>query len=214
MAISLVQKNKVTFATATTYVLAYGSNVTAGNTLLAVSYNNGANQTQSVTDTLGNTWTLVDTKQSFTTTNALVCFICQNCLGGANTVTLNPNNGSNSGDLLIFEYNGVAAGSLDTHNIQNGANTAPASGSITTTFANEMLFEYFATSGGSGVIDATFASQEDDGGFAIAGDRLVSTATSYSATNNAANAAWACGILSLKPTGSGTTSQPVICIMQ
>lgn len=199
MAITFVQAAILTFASTATYVKAYTSNNTAGNTLIAISFNNEGNSNPTVTDSNLNTWVLVDALKSYNAVNTLACFMCLSCAAGANTVTYNTNTAANSGDLVILEYSGV--GSLDKHGITNGSSSTPTSPSVTTTSTNEMLVGYFAT--GSLVTAGGYTSRANDGGNTLAEELAQPSIATVNATATAANGAWAAGILTLAPPGAG-----------
>jgi hypothetical protein len=207
---TLIQHAKAAFASAATFSKAFASPNTAGNFLLAFSYNNGGGATPTVSDTQGNTWTLRDIKASFNGLNILACFICTSCAGGSNTVTYDTHASAGSGDLVIVEY---SAATVDQHTIANGNTTTPASGSVTTTVTGEVLVGYVASSVGSLSPGTSFASQESDAGFFMFEDRTVATATSYNATASSASGQWAMGIVTLAAVVLNP-AKPVVCIMQ
>lgn len=101
MAIIVVQKQKVTGSS--TVSVAYASNTTAGNLLVAVGASD-ANATISITG--GGTWTqAVNQKDGFTAAQAQAAiWYMANCPGGAVTVTL-----TSSGDshLHIYEISSI-----------------------------------------------------------------------------------------------------------
>jgi hypothetical protein len=212
MAITLVQKTLTPFASASSFAAAYSSNNAAGNTLIAVSYNNGASNVPTVTDTAGNTWVSVNTALSFIGTNSLGVFICLSCVGGANTVTYNTNGSAGNGDLAIFEYSGVTI--LDQRGIATGNSATPTSPSITTTQTNEMLFFYFATEVGGGHTDPSFTQQESDSGFLVIGDLFEASSGTFQGVGSASSGPWAAGILSLGPNAAPvSTSNAIVFVI-
>jgi len=108
--------------------LAFGSNVTAGSTLLALTMLNftslGATQFQ---DTLSNTYTLINKAQSSAGpgNQTFYLYAASNSHGGANTVQLNLATASAVRGLLILEVGGTAASPLDgsAHNDQASPGT-------------------------------------------------------------------------------------------
>lgn len=123
------------------FTQAFASNNTLGNTLVAIGWMNGvSSNTPSVTDTKGNTWTLIKSAVS-ANGSQLSSFIAVNCKAGANTVSLTSNGTPTAGNLFcIAEINGAntidqlafAAGSLG-----NGATIVTPS--ITTLQANSIV---------------------------------------------------------------------------
>ena len=90
-----------------TFTQAYSSNITAGNTCLAaVSFDDsgGTIPISSVTDTLGNTYTLVD---EIARGEHIAIYVAPSPSGGANTVTVSFTGGSpGDGALAVAEFSG------------------------------------------------------------------------------------------------------------
>lgn len=130
-------------ATGTTAVATYGSNTTAGNTLVAIVTYSAITGTVQVSDSLngtGNLWTQIGIRQAQARTEAW--FMYNGTLGGAKpTVTATLSASQNQAAILIAELTGSCA--VDQSIFGNGtATTTPSSGSITTTQAGDFLFSY------------------------------------------------------------------------
>lgn len=110
--------------------LAFASNVTEGNLLLAAisTYGIGTNRTVTVTDDQGNTWTQVGTYQRDLGSTISLWYTIASATG-SNTVKFTPNFTVVS-SLGILEYSGVDEGSPNTYVAQN---TPTASGAAWTT---------------------------------------------------------------------------------
>lgn len=120
--------------------LAFGSNNIAGNLLVALVFFKSPPTTNSVTDTIGNTWLqagsyIVDTNSP---TDRIGIFYVPSCKGGANTVQLNFTGGVR-GILAIAEFTPGAV--LDV--VSAGATTTNSStcsaGAITPAGSGELL---------------------------------------------------------------------------
>ena len=146
MAITVVQSTgNAAFSTSTSYAQAFGSNNTAGNTLVAIGFVNGVSEVISMSDNAAggsNTWTLV--KSETETGNFItVVFVAFNCKASATpiTVTMSQNGTSAIGNLFcIAEISGVntvdqVAAAQNVASV-GGIATTP---SISTAFANEIV---------------------------------------------------------------------------
>lgn len=125
---------------ANSIALAYGSNVTHNNLLIAVVGNGGAanvgNMATVPTDTEGNVWTLAKGQVGIDGFSFVAIYYAIAKATGANTVTWN--GGGTNSDLMmaVFEYANPRANPLD----QTNSNVGAATGNITTTQASELLF--------------------------------------------------------------------------
>lgn len=120
-----VVQSKSTFANADSTTLTFDSNVTAGRLLVATLETYfSAPETggyTAVSDSLGNTWVQAGNKV-FNGDPAVAIWYSYNCLGGANTVTLNPYSGSGVYfNCAVFEISGIHAASDPLH--ATGTNT-------------------------------------------------------------------------------------------
>lgn len=125
---------------ANSIALAYGSNVTKNNLLIAVVGNGGAanvgNMATVPTDTEGNTWTLAKGQVGIDGFSFVAIYYAIAKSTGANTVTWN--GGGTNSDIMIavLEYANPSAIPLD----QTNSNVGTTTGNVTTTQALELVF--------------------------------------------------------------------------
>ena len=108
MAVAVVQTNFLNNSvSATSHGTAYTSNVTSGNTLIAiVSFGSSTITTTSITDTLGNTWSLVKRQVHASSAATIECWKSESIgSSGANTVTTNYSASSTS-QIRLYEVSG------------------------------------------------------------------------------------------------------------
>lgn len=136
MAIAFVQAptGYLNNATSTTAPLAFASNNTAGNLLVAVIgwTNSLANGPVSIADTRGNAWTICT--GIYDTPNDQGCTIAYapNCAAGANTVTVTFNATALYRRLTLAEYSGAATSTPLDKQQGNVQTTTTATDNITT----------------------------------------------------------------------------------
>ena len=113
---------------ATSTAQAFSSNVTAGSWIVALSMGNFAGTVSSVTDTLGNAYTLRQTAQSSAGpgNQKLYAYTAYSSSGGANTVTFNYAVSTSFRPAYLLEIGGVLASAYDGGN--NNDQTAPTTG--------------------------------------------------------------------------------------
>jgi hypothetical protein len=192
MAITLVQKAGAAY---TSNALAFGSNNTAGNFLIAIVRCQFTGGTITVSDTQGNTWNYVRGPDAQL---GPVLAYAMNCKAGANTVTW-----GGPGQVLsggIAEYSGIAkSNALDvSNNTGTGTGTAVDSGAVNTNFANELLIAALS-SGNKTISSASMTEQEPTSGtsFGVFFDRIVSATGSYKLTCTlGSSATWATALAS------------------
>lgn len=141
MAISVAQRNMVGNAGASSSpTLAYGSNVTNGNALIAVSFiDKSTDPSATPTDTIGNTFALCGAEQLNGSCRIKV-WIAQNGTTAADTVTFTT--GLNDSAVAIFEVAGIAtSGAFDKVKSQGqtSATALDSTSTATTTNSNELL---------------------------------------------------------------------------
>ena len=110
-----------------TTVLAFGSNVTAGSTLVAIGLLNFATLT-GFTDTLGNTFTSRQTAQSAAGpgNQKLYCYTAPSPSGGADSVTMTIGSAQTFRPVYLLEIGGAKAAAYDVGN--HNDQTAPGLG--------------------------------------------------------------------------------------
>lgn len=171
-----------------------------------------------VTDNKGNTYTRIVETINTNSTDHAALFYAKNVNGGSSfTVT----SGITSRTMSVHEYSGVSTSSpLDKVASSTGLSTAPNSGNVTTTLANE-LYVGLSWSGGNG--DAWTAGQgytlrETETNNATferhaTEDRVISTATTTSAKFSVPTSEdWIAILATFKPlvTSGGTTSTTTV----
>ena len=187
---------------------------TAGDlNLVVVGWNDTSATVQSVTDSLGNSYTLAvgPTKGTGLTQSI---YYAQNVLGGSNSVTVRFSQAAASPDIRILEYRGLSTTApLDVTaeaSGTSGSNEVVSSGVATTTSASELIFGAGMTSGAFSEAGTSFTAEvitAPDGD--IAEDEKVSATGSYAATADLGaygSQNWIMQMVTLMASGaSGTT---------
>jgi len=110
--------------------VAFGSNVTAGNTIIAPAATIGTEpQTGAVTDTLSNSYARDVSIDPASSSRNTSIFRASGIAGGACTVTLDVT-GTAWQNLVISEWSGMAAAPLDGTATGEGNDAAPVTGSF------------------------------------------------------------------------------------
>ena len=183
--ISFVQVAAATPQTASSTVsVAYKVAQTAGDlNIVVVGWNDTTSSVNSLTDTLGNTYSLAVGPTTASGARQSI-YYAKNIKGGSNTVTVAFNQAAVAVDLRVLEYKGLSPTSpLDVTAAAVGSSTTASSGSATTTSANELIFgaDTIATGTpgpGTGFTTRIITSPDSD----IAEDKIVSATGAYSAT--------------------------------
>lgn len=165
--------------------VAYGSAQAAGDlNIVAVGWGDATSSVSSVTDSLGNTYSLAIGPTRGTGLSQSI-YYARNIKAGSNTVTVKFTAAAAFPDIRILEYKGVDTGApLDVKAgaAGSGANGAiVSSGAATTANANDLIFGAGTTSwaltAGSG-----FTSRIKTGDSNIAEDMIVTATGSHAAT--------------------------------
>lgn len=123
--------------------LAYGSNVTSGS-LLVLSARVGGNptgRTTTVSDSLGQTWSLAQKLEDSVAGESTYIYYFMNSAAGANTVTLAISTTATSMRWAVHEYSGAATTNVvDKISTNTGTTDNPAGTAVTTTADGEMIF--------------------------------------------------------------------------
>lgn len=198
MAISVVQSLSASSgAVASLQSSAFGSPVTTGSTIIAtVAMYANANDTITVTDTAGNTYTRDAFLGDISLQHQRVeVWRCTNCTGGSTfKVTASIASGTAYFNLGAMEVSGLAASPVDAASAgDNGSGTTADTGSWTTTNADDLLVAVMVNNDGASAITSpagftsfarnTNASQEP----ADAAYQIVS------ATQSGINPQWTAG---------------------
>jgi hypothetical protein len=139
--IALVQANSIQGTAVGSVSVAFPVGNTAGNLILAYVRMSSTDQTVSVTDTAGNTYTEAVGQVTSAGYQGHL-FYAANIAAGANTVTATFSSTNNHPWLAIYEYSGLSpANPLDQTAAAEGSSTAPTCGpTAATTSANELVF--------------------------------------------------------------------------
>src|SRR5215510_13057009 len=175
-----------------TVPVTFSSTQTAGNlNVVVVGWNDTTAAVSSVTDSLGNVYTLaVGPTKNFGSAGLTITqsiYYAKNIAGavaGANTVTVRFTVAAAYADIRILEYSGLdRVTPIDVTAAAIGTNAATNSGAATTTNANDLIFgantvAVTTTAPGAGFTKRMITVPDAD----IAEDQVVTTAGSYSAT--------------------------------
>jgi hypothetical protein len=157
----------------------------------------------SVQDTSGRTYSLADSRAGNGITQGIYYLTnIASAAAKANTVTANFSTGVTNSMLSIFEYTGLSTTTpLDQHTSSTGNSSAPSSGNVTTTSANELIFAAGCHANGNTVTAGSsgyrFIDVTDSGSsFSIfVQDKLVTSTGTYSAGGTLGGAQpWTMGI--------------------
>ena len=182
VAIGFVQVAAATPQSAVATVpVAYPGAQTQGDlNVVVVGWNDTTSTVQSVSDSVGNTYSLAIGPTSGTGLRQSI-YYAANIAGGTNTVTVTFNQAAAYPDVRVLEYRGATT--LDVVAGASGNSASANSGSATTTSANELIFgaNTVATgnaAAGSGFTLRIITTPDLD----LAEDKVVTTAGSTSAT--------------------------------
>ena len=147
-AISLIQHNGADIANATSGSLPFLTNNSGGNWIAVCVRAGRSNEVFTVSDSRGNTYRQAaqfnDTLDA-PNGNTIAIFYAENIAAGANTVAVSDTISATL-RVAILEYSGLATtNSLDVAAAAQGNNTAPNSGSATTTADGDLLLTFVAT---------------------------------------------------------------------
>jgi hypothetical protein len=159
--------------------------------VVVIGLDNATSTITSVTDTAGNIYQVAaPLKRSAGNSEAI--YYAKNVLPGPDMITVTLNTATPFVDVRAAEYSGIdTTNPFDVTASGSGRSTAPNSGSVATTFANELLVGGGTTMGnfktpGSGYTSRIITSPDAD----ILEDRIVSATGSYSASGTTNNANW------------------------
>ena len=188
--------------------LSFPANTLAGDLLLvAFDYANGVTPS-AVTDSQGNSFTLV--RNPLTTPAGAVSsvYYAKNIKGGADTVTVTLSANSSYLEVYLSEYSGINPTSpIDAEAGASGTAGAVSSGAAKTTVAGDMIYSFcvadWACTAGSGF---TTRSTLDSN---LIEDMVAGNPGQYAATGTA-NKGWSMLMVALKPTGTAVPSPTII----
>lgn len=194
MAAALAQTAQVSdgSAPAAGGTIAYGSNVTSGNTLILGLFAwYTAFAPTSVTDTQGNTWT----KTTIGASNVFITGTTQIWTAvagssGANTVTITASGGAATYGSFLIEVTGLATNPYDTYSATVSNTSSPVSGTSITPSANGAYLVMYKTRGGVFATNTTnssfvFRAESPSNGTNAMADYTQTTAAAITADLNA-----------------------------
>lgn len=138
--IAFIQSTSATRGRAQTASATFPSNVTADD-LIIVGTLVDLNATVSASDSQGNTFTQVAAQPVAANHNATV-LVATARSSGPDAITVRVGSGTYVYAVSIHEYFGVSP-TVDTRATAQGNSTIPASGSLSTTNANDLIFAWF-----------------------------------------------------------------------
>ncbi len=140
--IALVQANAIERTGVGSLSVAFASNNTARNLIIAFVRMSSSSQTVQVTDSAGNTYTDAVSQVQTTDGHQVHLFYSKNIAGGANTVTATFSATNNHPWLAVYEYSGLSTTSpLDkTAHAQGSGSSVNTGPTATTASAPELVF--------------------------------------------------------------------------
>jgi len=204
MAITLVQSAAITNNTVST--LAFGSNNTAGNLLIAVGRLVNTGSSTTISDSAGNSnWALLQSFLNLGAADQNLCFwYAPNCKGSANTVQFPTGYAFYEG--IIAEYSGVAISSPTDQQNSNSTTSSVATlqpGSITPSQNGELIVTWSANN------NANSTTQTINSGFSLVSTNSfgnVYFAHILGGTTSPINPTWDCTSQNLTDWGVGIVS--------
>ena len=184
--------------------------------VVAVGWNNSTTKISSVTDSIGNAYTLAvgPTVQNGFGTQSI--YYAKNILAaaaGANVITVTFSSTAPSPDIRILEYSGADPNSpVDVVAASSGSGSTSGSGAVTTTNTTDLLFganyvQTLTAGPGSGFIQRLLTSPDGD----IAEDQMTTATGSYGASAPLSySGTWIMQMVALRtPSGTSGTAPTV-----
>lgn len=196
---AFVQSKQVNGSSSTSVAATLTSAETAGNlNVVELAWGAATGSVSSVTDSLGNTYSLALLTQ--VNGNSVATYVASGIASGSDTVTATFST-SLVHDIAVIEYSGVTA--VDTSVGAGATSNSPNSGNITTANANDILVSALFLRGGSfnGTLNSGFTLRVGaSGSVQASGDDIVSATGTYNATAGmGASSSWIAQIIALKP---------------
>jgi fibronectin type 3 domain-containing protein len=190
--IAKVQSKTATGTTGNTLAASFTTSITSGNLLIVVAEtDDGA--TATVTDSLGNSYSLANSVAWNFSLRKLYVYYAANSLGGSNTVTVTTSSSGGSKQLHIFEYSGVATSAPLDQSVSGisiaGNGLSITSSAVTTVQTDELLFAAGGpsssasfTAGTGYTLQSTTNPNTGSSGAIASEDQVVSVLGSYTST--------------------------------
>lgn len=133
------------------------ANITSGNAVFMclTSYNTASDTGTdfTISDTLSNTWTALNTFTTFGSKSATKTFYCLSCTGGTTAITgasVGVGSGTTTMSMTLLEVSGISAidgTTINTGTTSASGNTTVSSGSCTVSNVNTLLFSFLGLDG-------------------------------------------------------------------
>lgn len=191
-AIAYVQSNVATQSSSgTTLSASFNAAQSAGNfNVLIIAWSSSTTQAPSISDTNGNTYTLV-VGPTRSGTSAQSIYYAKNIASGANAVTATFTASVTYRDMRIAEYSGIDITSpSDGSSGATGTGTAITSGSFTTTNANDLLVAGDYLGGATIAPGSGYTQRQLSSLSSIYEDQIVGSAGSYAGTATQSATGW------------------------
>ena len=212
MSYTYVQSNGTnTGNSASARAVAFGSNVSVGD-LIVVAVSQYFDGTQTITDTLGNTYTSLPMGQIISPVDSNArgeMFYTISGGSGANTVTVTPSKSCYM-SVAIAEYSGNASSSVyDSQNHASATSASPSSGTVTISNTGSLLVgmtfsanNSFSSSAGTGFTQRYTSNTNEPLSYE---DGVFNTDTAATFTQGING--WTCIAASFKPTATSSGTQ-------
>lgn len=160
--------------------------VTAGHLLVVcASWDSGSTPTVSLADTLGSTWTALPVANDSTDQQSNAMWWTIAGAGGSDTFTVTLSASSDYFEMVALEYSGVSDVDATTMVANQAATTTPATGSVTTTAAGDLVLSHLGTTAGQSVTGHPSGSTQR------CGKTVIYVADQVQASAGAINPTWA-----------------------
>jgi hypothetical protein len=187
MSVTLVQSTATSGYSVGPFTIAFPSNNAAGNALVLTIWSNGT--VSSVTDSQGNTWTLLGPSQVSNSGGSLnYAYGCMSCAAGPNTVTVHQSSGDAGAVTALVEV--AITGGVILDRYAHSHSTVATSPSITPTAADSFVLCHWMPDGSSpSTANSPFTTVNTNPSYGIAGYDILSAAAatncSFSGGSNA-----------------------------
>jgi RHS repeat-associated protein len=214
--ITLVQHTSKDGSTTASSTLAFASNNSAGNWIGVCIRAGAADETFTVTDSLGNTYRQALWVNETGSGNTLAIFYAENIAPGANTITVS-DTASAPLRFAALEYAGVATvNSLDVVASAIGNSTTPNSGNATTTGNGDLLLGAILSANGATYAAGTDYTAEEyvptapNTTLIVEDSRQSLDGPAVASATLAASDFWAAALASFRPASAGVGVAPTI----
>lgn len=160
--------------------------VTSGHLLVVcASWDSGSTPTVSLADTLGSAWTALPVANDTTDQQSNAMWWTIAGAGGSDTFTVTLSASSDYFEMVALEYSGVSGVDVTAMVANQAATTTPATGSVTTTAAGDLVLSHLGTTAGQSVTGHPSGSTQR------CGKTVIYVADQIQASAGAINPTWA-----------------------